>query len=114
MDSITGYVYLNHFAQPICPTRTTQHYIGWGEDLATRIQTQQTGGPHAARLHQVAKERNITFTVARAWRGGRALERKLKNRKKAWRLCTICNPANQQSFDNDLTSGQIADALIPF
>jgi ribosomal protein L32 len=89
----TSYVYLLHFSQPIAPGRhTAQHYLGSCEDLDERIRTHRTDPD--ARLLQVAAERGIDFEVVRIWRAdpgqGRALERKLKNRKMSNRLCPIC------------------------
>lgn len=109
-------VYLLHFDRPIAPGRhTCQHYLGTADDLAVRIQQHEHGGQHAARLCQVAKERGIRFTVARVWQGGRELERQLKRRKDAPRLCPICRGNVQQLrlFD-ELTPLQIADALLGF
>jgi predicted GIY-YIG superfamily endonuclease len=82
-------VYLLHFQSPISPSHTTQHYIGWAEDLESRITAHRNG--RGARLCQVAKERGISFTVVRTWQGDRKLERQLKNRKNAPRLCPVCN-----------------------
>lgn len=83
-------VYLFHFNQRISHNHTTQHYIGFGETYA-RIAVQRKGGPNAARLLQVARERGIGFQVVRIWQDGdRTLERQLKNRKNAKRLCPIC------------------------
>ena len=48
------YVYLLHFDRPISSRHTTQHYIGFAECLATRIQRHESG--NGARLVQVAKE----------------------------------------------------------
>lgn len=108
-----GYVYLLHFQRPISPDHTTQHYTGYADDLATRIQVQEHGGSNAARLLQVAKERHIPFTVARVWRGGRTLERQLKNRKSAPRLCPICHPETEPG-PGELTIEQIQNQLIAF
>lgn len=83
-------VYLLHFAAPIAPGRhTCQHYIGYADDLAPRIWAHEHG--KGARLTQVAKARGIPFTVAVVWAGGRQLERRLKNRHEAPRLCPFCN-----------------------
>ena len=82
-------VYLLHFSEPIAPGRhTTQHYLGTAEDLDARVAQHLAGT--GARLCAVAKERGITFTVARVWDGGRELERQLKDRKEGPRLCPIC------------------------
>ena len=85
-------IYLLHFQIPICPTRTTQHYLGYTKDLDTRLQQHRAGCTNAGRLTQVAAERNIPFVLARIWHGGRPLERQLKNRHESPRLCPLCNP----------------------
>jgi putative endonuclease len=84
-------VYLLHFTAPISPRHTCQHYIGWAESWPERIAIQRAGSGDAARLCQVAKERGIDFIVARIWEDGdRTLERTLKNRHNARRLCPVC------------------------
>ena len=86
----TGTVYLLHFSGPVAPGHhTAQHYMGWSEDLGPRVNAHAHG--QGARLTQVAKERGLSFVVARTWEGDRALERKLKRRHGAPRLCPICN-----------------------
>lgn len=85
---MTGIVYLLHFAQPISPNHTTQHYLGWASDLGDRLAEHSAGT--GARLTQVARERGISFTLARTWHGDRSLERQLKRRKAAPRLCPLC------------------------
>ena len=90
-----SYVYLLHFERPIAPGRhTTQHYIGHADDLARRIQAHHAGryggGSGCAKLCAVAHERGIGFTVARLWRGGYDLERRLKRLKAGRRLCPVC------------------------
>lgn len=83
-------VYLLHFKQPIAPGRhTTQHYIGFTDDLARRIAEHRAGT--GARLCEVAKERGVSFVVVQIWEGDRKEERRLKNQKHAPRLCPICN-----------------------
>ena len=84
-----GIVYLLHFASPISPLHTAQHYLGYADDLGPRINAHRTG--HGARLTTVARDRGIAFVVARTWSGTRADERRLKNRHDAPRLCPICN-----------------------
>lgn len=110
-----GYVYLLHFERPIAPGHPTQHYIGYADDLTRRIRAHARGrynggGNGCARLCEVAKERGIGFTVARLWSGDRSLERRLKSRKEAPRLCPICGPvaavgyAEELSIDEHLTA----------
>jgi len=82
-------VYLLHFSRPICPSRSTQHYIGWALDLDQRIRTHRHG--KGSRLCQVARERGITFRVAEIWKGDRSLERRLKAYKNAPKLCPLCS-----------------------
>ncbi len=86
----TGTVYLLHFSGPVAPGHhTAQHYMGWSEDLGPRVNAHAHG--QGARLTQVAKERGLTFIVARTWQGTRSDERRLKRRHNAPRLCPICN-----------------------
>lgn len=40
---------------------------------------------------QVANERGISYRIVRWWKGGRALERELKNKKCSPKLCPICS-----------------------
>lgn len=117
-----GYVYLLHFEEPISPGRhTAQHYLGHADDLAARIQTHQRGRRYnaqghptgCARIVEVAHERGNQFRVARVWRGGYELERRLKGRKAAPRLCPICNPTVRHGLF-ELTAEQISEQLMPF
>ncbi|MBA2243651.1 MAG: GIY-YIG nuclease family protein [Gemmatimonadetes bacterium] len=78
-------VYLLHFAQPY---RHARHYLGSTDNLERRLQEHRSGA--GARLLEVITEAGIDFTLARTWSGGRALERQLKNRKEAPRLCPLC------------------------
>lgn len=80
-------VYLLHFNRPI--SDRALHYLGFAKDLDSRIEAHRNG--NGARLTQVARERGIGFDVVRVWKkGNRTLERKLKNRKNASKLCPIC------------------------
>lgn len=84
-------VYILHFERPINPNHTTQHYLGTTTDLEKRLHQHQTGQSQA-RLPTVAHDLGIDMILARTWRGGRDLERRLKNRHEGPRLCPICNP----------------------
>ncbi len=98
-----GTVYLLHFASPISPAHTTQHYLGYTDDLGTRLHQHQTGQSHA-RLPEVAFERGIQMILARTWRGGRDYERRLKDRHDGPKLCPICNPqALNRAVPKELT-----------
>lgn len=83
-----GTVYLLHFAQPISPAHTCRHYLGFADDLERRIAEHRAG--RGSRLCEVARERNISFEVARTWQGSRKLERRLKNWHNSPKLCPIC------------------------
>jgi len=93
-------IYLIHFLEPISERHTTQHYIGYTDSLPERIQSHRSG--YGARLTQVAKERGIGFRVVRLWRGDRSLERKLKNRHDATRMCPVCNPGNSLAMGDSV------------
>lgn len=82
-------VYLLHFSRPICPSRSTQHCLGWALDLDHRIRTHRRG--QGSRLCQVARERGIRFRVVEVWKGDRSLERRLKAYKNAPKLCPLCS-----------------------
>lgn len=108
-----GYVYLLHFSAPVSTRHTCQHYVGYTDDLPRRIQAHQHG--NAARLTQVAHDRGLTFQVVRVWQGSRELERRLKDRKNAPRLCPVCNPHPQPvKTAREFSQAEINDLLIPF
>lgn len=84
--------YLIHFERPIGnpdnPHGQAQHYIGCTENLKKRIDQHRFG--RSASIVRAFYAAGIKFKVARTWEGGRDLERKLKNRKNAKKLCPIC------------------------
>lgn len=82
-----GFVYLLHFDRPLSHAR---HYMGWTSGLHERLAAHRDG--RGARLTAVLREVGIGWKLARAWRGGRTDERRLKRRKEAPRLCPICTP----------------------
>ena len=102
-------VYLIHLDRKV---HHAQHYLGSADDLEARIaehaastweelaapcstpaggvrrgQTTGKGNP----LLAYANARGVTWRVARIWPGDRRQERRLKNYKKAPRLCPICS-----------------------
>ncbi len=79
-------VYLLHFSQAY---RHARHYLGSTDNLDRRLAEHESGA--GARLLEVITEAGIGFTLAKTWEGGRDLERKLKRRKEAPRLCPICS-----------------------
>ena len=80
-------VYLLHFDEPY---RHARHYIGYTDNLTWRLHLHNIG--RGARLLEVVHSAGITWQLARTWEGDRKLERRLKNRHEAPRLCPICNP----------------------
>lgn len=83
-------IYLLHFSKPICPTRTTQHYLGWTDDIDERLRKHRMG--KGSRLCAVAIERGIKISLAEIIPGNRQVERQLKRQKNHRRLCPICMP----------------------
>jgi predicted GIY-YIG superfamily endonuclease len=85
-----GTVYLLHFSAPIgTDKQRAQHYIGWAEDLSVRLDEHLAG--RGARIVTVARERGVSFVVAKTWPDAtKHLERKLKNRGGARTICPVC------------------------
>lgn len=82
-------IYLLHFRQPISARHTCQHYLGYTTDLDERIRDHRRG--KGSRLCAVAREKEISFTVAEVLPGDRHTERQLKAQKNTRRYCPICN-----------------------
>jgi predicted GIY-YIG superfamily endonuclease len=89
-------VYLIHFDQPY---KHARHYLGYTTDLGARLDAHKRG--EGARLMEVITEAGIGWRVARLWIGDcdRRLERRLKRRKNAPRLCPICQGAGSDGDD---------------
>ena len=96
----------NHY-RPRC-----QHYIGYTDDLAARMQAHRRG--NGAKLVTAAATMKIDFEIARVWRGGRRLERRLKAQRNGPSLCPICSPGNRRMVGDELSIAEIKAALIPF
>jgi predicted GIY-YIG superfamily endonuclease len=87
LTSTTPTVYLIHFLKPY---KHARHYLGYSTNLDKRITDHLCG--MGARLLEVVTDAGIEWRLVRTWPGDRELERQLKNRKDAPRLCPICNP----------------------
>jgi hypothetical protein len=93
-----GTVYLIHFDRPIGnharPNRVAvaQHYIGHAApgQLLERVAEDFAGGCRAPKIMQYAARAGVVFQLARLWEGGHDLERRLKRRGGASRLCPLC------------------------
>lgn len=82
-------IYLIHFDEPYHHAR---HYLGFAEkDLPARLAQHRAGS--GARILAVVGQTGIGWRVVRTWRGGRTLERRLKNRHNSAKLCPVCNPS---------------------
>jgi predicted GIY-YIG superfamily endonuclease len=82
-----GTVYLLHLDPPL---KHARHYTGWTSDLDQRLEAHRAG--RGARLLEVVREAGGTFRLVRTWPGSRTLERAIKNRKEAPKLCPECSP----------------------
>ena len=84
---------LNDRAHLDAAYKHARHYTGWAIDLNARLEAHRTG--RGARLMQVITDAGITWQLARTWPGGRDLERAIKNRHNAPRICPLCSPRPQ-------------------
>ena len=83
--SNTPTVYILHSRKSY---RHARHYFA--TNLYKRITDHLAG--MGARLLEVITDAGIDWKLARTWPGDRELERRLKNRKDAPKLCPICSP----------------------
>jgi len=90
-------VYLLHLDQPLDQgpdprtgkPRAAAHYIGFAAHLDQRLAHHAAGT--GANMLRVARERGITWRLARQWPDAdRKFERRLKNTRTARRYCPIC------------------------
>jgi len=81
-------VYLLHFTEPY---KHARHYVGVATHVQRRLQHHRTGS--GARLLAAVAAAGIDFVVARTWRGGRKLERKIKRNEfgSTRLLCPVCS-----------------------
>ncbi len=84
--------YLLHFIDPTTgtsmPYKHARHYLGCADDLGARLASHRNGT--GARLTQVVLSAGGSWVVARTWRGGRRMEKKLKGYHSGVKLCPIC------------------------
>ena len=81
-----GIVYLLHFEKPLAHAK---HYIGYTENLPTRIEEHRKGRSKV-RIMQVLFQKGIGFYLARVWKADRDFERHLKNCRDTTKRCPIC------------------------
>lgn len=87
----TTETYLLHFEKPIGSKKhSAQHYFGSSKDVEARLRMHRTGTSGVSIVDAFFRE-GIRFALARVWRGGRAYERMVKNRKKSGAYyCPYC------------------------
>lgn len=92
-------IYLIHFD---CKLAHAQHYIGKAHNLPKRVIHHRNGS--GARILAVCNEQHINWQVVRTWDIPEAnaanMERRLKNRKNASKLCPVCNPTGWTQNEN--------------
>jgi hypothetical protein len=89
-------VYLLHLDRKLGtdnPRGGAQHYTGTTVNLDRRLAQHRDGT--GARMLAAANERGISYDVVRTWPGGRDVERQLKNRRNAPRMCPACVPSQK-------------------
>lgn len=92
-----GYIYLLHFTRPVGnlsnPRGMARHYLGWALDPDAREAQHRAG--HGAALTRAAVAQGIAWTLHILAAGDRDLERALKQKKAAPRLCPICGATHR-------------------
>ena len=88
-----GWVYLVCFERaigdPANPRGSARHYLGWADDVDTRMAEHRAG--RGARILAACVRQGVGFDVVRMWAGAdRAFERRIKRHHNAWRLCPSC------------------------
>ena len=78
-------VYLIHLARPYHHAR---HYLGYTSNLTNRLAQHRSGT--GAKLLKAVRKAGISFEVVRTWEGYATLEKQLKARKNAPKLCPVC------------------------
>jgi predicted GIY-YIG superfamily endonuclease len=98
--NVQGTIYLIHFSTPY---KHAAHYMGWTEDLESRLADHQAG--RGARLMAVIKAAGIDWKLTRTWTGDRYRERQLKNQGSSKRHCPECgvHPRKDKAMQTTLT-----------
>ena len=81
-------VYLLHYDRRHPRGRHPRHYLGWARNIPARLSHHRAGT--GSNFLRVAGQRGISFDVVRTWPGDRTLERRIKRRHEAPRLCPTC------------------------
>ena len=91
-------VYLIHFEQPLgnlaSPRGQARHYLGSTNSLKRRLADHRSG--NGSKIMAAVSRDGIQWQLARTWSDGtRALEKQLKARHNARKLCPICRAEKQ-------------------
>jgi hypothetical protein len=102
--SRTTVVYLLHFAEPIGdrsrPRMWAQHYVG--SYLTDSRLTHHRNGTSGVPIVDEFYRRGIPFTVTRTVRGGKLLERKIKQNGHHSEYCPECVAVPRKGYWGDL------------
>lgn len=116
-DPGPGTVYLLHFTErignPDNPHGQAQHYYGWAAVLMDRITTHTLGNGRSAKIIRYIQAQGIGFQIAQTWAGDRTLERRLKRRKDAPRVCPVCRAARNLATNAGRCERQASRAGMP-
>jgi predicted GIY-YIG superfamily endonuclease len=86
-ENVKGTIYLLHFSEPL---KHARHYLGWTDDLPTRLRRHARG--RGSKLMAAVVAAGITFEVVRTWTEvTRHDERRLKMNSHVPRKCPVCN-----------------------
>jgi hypothetical protein len=98
--NIQGTIYLIHFSTPY---KHAAHYMGWAEDLESRLADHHAG--RGSRLMAVIKAAGIDWKITRTWKGDRYRERQLKNQGSSKRHCPECGvlPRRDKNMETAFT-----------
>lgn len=91
--TLTGTLYLIHFAKPVCDHRDAQHYLGFvkfGRTVDERFAEHCAGT--GSKICRAAAQRGIKMEVVWTTPGTRTDERRLKNRNNHKAKCPKCRP----------------------
>src|SRR6266487_53590 len=100
-QNVKGTIYLIHFSTPY---KHAAHYMGWAEDLESRLADHQAG--RGSRLMAVIKSAGIDWKLTRTWKGDRYRERQLKKQGSSKRHYPGCGvkPRKDKNMETALTA----------
>jgi hypothetical protein len=99
----SGTIYLLHLDPPY---KHARHYLGWAGpgNLGSRLAHHAAGS--GANLLVYAAKAGGSWTLARTWAGDRRLERRIKRRGGAARVCPVCRPELEERLLAEAPTGR--------